>query len=66
MRIGTLLHCSSHLFDTETSGLHPVGETPKLETGWPNAGLRQLRVNRYKQRSGEAEAGSAGEQPAEE
>jgi hypothetical protein len=30
-------------------GLRPVGETPKLETGWPNAGLRQLRVKRYRQ-----------------
>jgi hypothetical protein len=47
-------------------GLHPSGETRKLGDKLADAVLRRLYAKTYRQSSGEAEAGSAGEQPAEE
>jgi hypothetical protein len=60
-RLGRFLRCSGSQLETRFLGLDPVGEIPRLETGWLGAGLRRVRVKRYRQRSGEAEAGSAGD-----
>jgi hypothetical protein len=47
------------------SALHPVGETEKMRTG-DRHGVSQDERRSYIGAVGEAEAGSAGEQPAEE